>query len=194
MLMSKYLLAAFLLPFQTWTWEFLFWHEQGMKMYSVARYLKWGTFGIWTIQFSGFRSANSLVVALKPSLGAANQSHNYSKPYTLKPRPTQILTQITPQKNMQKHCTNMSFGYHLHTFCVLEADLLRSVCMSFANVCVFFAYALHIFFFLILNMFLLQTFFGDNLDQYLGLGPAFEHRAVSTATLWPKVEGLGGNP
>ena len=37
-------------------------------------------------------------------------------------------------------------------------------------------------------------FFGDNLDQYSGLGPAFKHRALSTATLWPRVEELGGNP
>lgn len=97
MLMSKYLLQKFSFLFcmsfgfitasqpQSKAENFFFWHEQGMKMYSVAKHLKRGTFGIGTFQFSGFRSANSLVFALKPSLGAANQSHHYSKPYTLKP-------------------------------------------------------------------------------------------------------------
>ena len=39
-----------------------------------------------------------------------------------------------------------------------------------------------------------HPFFGDKLNQYRGSGPAFEHRTLSTATLWPRVEGLGGNP
>ena len=105
----------------------------------------------------------TLVVALKPSLGAAPK-------------------QITPQKNMQNHCANMSFVYHLHAFCILDADLLRSVCMFFfANVCVFLAYVLYNMFFDFEYVFS-HTFFGDNLDQYPGLGPALEHRGRARAT------------
>ena len=54
-----------------------------------------------------------------------------------------------------------------------------------------YVFAQHVFSLDFENVFL-HTFFGDNLDQYLGLGPAFEHRALRTATLWPRVEGLGG--
>ena len=95
---------------------------------------------------------------------------------------------------MQKHCTHMSFAYHLHTFCILDAHLLRSVCMFFGKRLRIFGicFVQHVFF--DFEYVCSHPFFGDKLNQYRGSGPAFEHRTLSTATLWPRVEGLGGNP
>ena len=75
----------------------------------------------------------------------------------------------------------------MHTCCVVFACFL-------ANVCVFLAYVLYNMFFFDFEYVCSHPFFGDKLNQYRGSGPAFEHRTLSTATLWPRVEGLGGNP
>ena len=82
----------------------------------------------------------------------------------------------------------MHFAYLMQTSCVVFACVLQ----TFAYFLAYVLYNIYVFF--DFEYVFSHTFFGDNLDQYPGLGPAFEQRALSTATLWPRVEGLGGNP